>query len=142
MSGNTKTIADLIEEGLVKNGASVHKKNVASFLPIDFITYNTFIFGTFTWGNGDLPKPFQRIYEYMNTIDLSGKNFAVFGSGDSVYKKFCGAVNILENKIIEKNGHLLLNSLKIELRPKQDEIERCKQFGAAIAQMTTNKIVK
>lgn len=140
MSGNTKKVADLIEQGLLETGATVCKKDVSKFEESDFAEYDTIVIGTFTWGNGDLPKQMNHFYDLMNETDLSRKSFAVFGSGDTVFKHFCGAVDILEEKITEQNGRLLLRGLKMELRPVQDnDIARCIQFGVQIGEMLNKR---
>jgi flavodoxin len=40
-------------------------------------------------------------------IDLSGKSAAAFGCGDSEYMYFCGAVDLLEERLEERGAKVL-----------------------------------
>ncbi|MCF8110025.1 MAG: flavodoxin family protein [Desulfobacteraceae bacterium] len=65
------------------------------------------ILGASTWGVGNLQMDMIPVYEYISGMDLSSKRAAVFGKGDSEYKKFCYAVIMLE-KVIKKAGAQLV----------------------------------
>lgn len=98
MSGNTEAIADLIEEELVKHGLHVKRAEVYDIDASDLVSAESIIFGAYTWGDGELPDDFLDLYDEMDDIDLSQKQMAVFGSGDSSYDVFCGAVDLIEEK--------------------------------------------
>lgn len=48
----------------------------------------------------------------MNSADLKGKKAAVFGTGDSSWDEFCGAVDIIEQKVKEVNGQIIASGFK------------------------------
>ena len=73
------------------------------------------------------------IYDDMEGMDFTGKTFAVFGSGDTSYEHFCGAVDILEDKIKELGGNAVLPSVKIEMNPEDEEEDMLLQFGKDFA---------
>lgn len=50
----------------------------------DFESYQNIIAGTSTWFDGELPTYWDEIIPELQTIDLSGKNVAIFGLGDQV----------------------------------------------------------
>ncbi|MFS1519320.1 flavodoxin [Bacillus sp. SCS-151] len=134
MSGNTESIADLIEEGIQGEGVTVEKKDVFD-VDINILDkYHSIIFGSYTWGDGELPDEFLDFYDELTEVDLSGKTFAVFGSGDRSYKIYCGAVDIFESAILQQGGILVQESLKIEDGPQDEEIEKCKLFGREFVQ--------
>ncbi|MEH6984608.1 flavodoxin [Priestia megaterium] len=135
MSGNTEAIADLIEEELVKHGLHVKRAEVYDIDASDLISAESIIFGAYTWGDGELPDDFLDLYDEMDDIDLSQKQMAVFGSGDSSYDVFCGAVDLIEEKIKRRNGNIAVPGLKIELSPFGEDVEKCKVFAKGFAEV-------
>ena len=133
MSGNTEAMADLIEKGLLEGGAEVDRHEAMDVDAALFNDYQYMIFGAYTWGDGDLPDEFLDIYDDMEGMDFTGKMFAVFGSGDTSYEHFCGAVDILEDKIKELGGNVVLPSVKIEMNPEDEEEGMLLQFGRDFA---------
>jgi flavodoxin I len=134
MSGNTEAIADYIAEGIESEGLQVDKKEVLDVSAAEMNDYDAVILGAYTWGDGELPDEFLDFYDELAAdIDLSGKNCAAFGSGDTSYEHFCAAVDILEAMMEEKGGKIVLNGLKIELAPEGSDIDLCKEFGVSFA---------
>ncbi len=135
MTGNTEEQANLVEQGVTSEGVSVDKKDVVD---VDFSTvqeYDAILFGAYTWGDGALPDEFLDLYDEIEAGDLSGKTFGIFGTGDTSYAIFCGAVDILEDLIKEKGGKLALEGLKVENLPEGADKERSIQFGAEFARI-------
>ncbi|WP_216831679.1 flavodoxin [Alkalihalobacterium elongatum] len=132
MSGNTEAIADLIEEGLQEESMNVTKLEVMDCDAEQLNAFDAIILGAYTWGDGELPDEFLDLYDEMAGLDLTNKQFAVFGSGDTAYEIFCGAVDLLEAMIEERNGQIVQPGLKIELGPDGEE-ETCKGFGREFA---------
>ncbi|MGF9890728.1 flavodoxin [Priestia megaterium] len=135
MSGNTEAIADLIEEELLKHGLHVKRAEVYDIDASDLVSAESIIFGAYTWGDGELPDDFLDLYDEMDDIDLSQKQMAVFGSGDSSYDVFCGAVDLIEEKIKRRNGNIAVPGLKIELSPFGEDVEKCKVFAKGFAKV-------
>ncbi|MCY9263600.1 flavodoxin [Bacillus haynesii] len=133
MSGNTEAMADLIEKGLLEGGAEVDRHEAMDVDAALFTDYQHMIFGAYTWGDGELPDEFLDIYDDMEGMDFTGKTFAVFGSGDTSYEHFCGAVDMLEDKIKELGGGVVLPSVKIEMNPEDEEEGMLLQFGRDFA---------
>ncbi|ATH91231.1 flavodoxin [Bacillus glycinifermentans] len=133
MSGNTEAMADLIEKGLLEGGAEVDRHEAMDIDASLFNDYRHIVLGAYTWGDGDLPDEFLDLYEEMEDLDFSGRTFAVFGSGDTSYEHFCGAVDILEKKIAELGGEIALPSVKIEMNPEGEEEAMLLEFGRAFA---------
>lgn len=77
-SGNTETVANNIAE---KTDADIF--NVADD-PINKISeYQNLIFGTSTWGLGDLQDDWDAFLSELENADLTGKIIAIFGVGDA-----------------------------------------------------------
>ncbi|WP_433995820.1 flavodoxin [Bacillus safensis] len=135
MSGNTEAMADLIEKGITEAGASVDRHE-AMDIDADLLNdYSHIMLGAYTWGDGDLPDDFIDLYEEMEELDLTGKAFAVFGSGDTSYEHFCGAVDLIEEKVKELGGDIVLPSVKIELNPEGEEEDELISFGKQFVQL-------
>lgn len=134
MSGNTEAMADLIEKGLQEAEAEVDRFEAMDIDNAElFNDYEHIILGTYTWGDGDLPDEFLDLAEEMDALDFTGKTCAVFGSGDTAYEFFCGAVDTLEEKIKDRGGEIVLPSVKVEMNPEGEEEEALKEFGRQFA---------
>ncbi|WNV81188.1 flavodoxin [Bacillus atrophaeus] len=133
MSGNTEAMADLIEKGLKDAEAEVDRYEAMDIDAELLNDYDHIIMGAYTWGDGDLPDEFLDIADEMEELNFAGKKFAVFGSGDTSYEFFCGAVDTLEEKIKERGGEVILPSIKIEMNPEGEEEEQLLEFGRQFA---------
>ena len=80
-TGNTESVAEMIKEKLGADIVDLH--NVESASVADMDTYQNLIFGTSTWGLGDLQDDFQDFISGLADADLSGKVVALYGLGDS-----------------------------------------------------------
>jgi flavodoxin I len=139
MSGNTEAIADLIEECLTSEGGQVDRMEALDADASEMLAYDSILLGAYTWGDGELPDEFLDIYDDMEDLNLSRKKMAVFGSGDRAYEHFCGAVDLLEQRIAEKGGELVMEGLKIEHAPYGDDIEQCRQFAKEFSERVAIK---
>jgi flavodoxin I len=79
-TGNTKDIAKKIAKALSDN--TVESFDVAS-ASADFSAYDLVLFGSSTWGLGDLQDDWDSFIAEVKSADLSGKKVALFGTGDS-----------------------------------------------------------
>ncbi|MDR2121008.1 MAG: flavodoxin FldA [Tannerella sp.] len=90
--GNTKDIAGRIGSKLKVNGADI--RDVASVKKSDLASYDVLLFGSSTWGLGDLQDDWEGFIREVASADLSGKKIALFGCGDSSSypDTFCNAI--------------------------------------------------
>jgi flavodoxin I len=79
-TGNTEKIADLIRNAFGSENATTI--NVEDADPKDLEKFPYLIFGTSTWGIGDLQDDWDDFIEVVENADLSGKKVALFGLGD------------------------------------------------------------
>jgi flavodoxin I len=128
MTGNTLDMAEAIVEG-INEQEEVVMKDVIEVHADELENYDGILLGAYTWGDGDLPDEFIDFYEEMNQINLKGKKAAVFGSCDSAYEQVGAAVDILIQKLIDQGAEVILEGLKIELTPTEEDKEICRQFG-------------
>jgi len=130
MTGNTEEMANAIAEGIQESGNDLEINDIFDNPSASELEkYDGILLGSYTWGEGDLPDEFLDFYEEMDQIDLTGKKAVVFGSGDTVYEDFAGAVDILIAKLQERGAEVVLNGLKVDTSPSPEDLERCKQLG-------------
>lgn len=99
-TGNTREVAQKIADAL---GADIYDLGSDDFSGID--RYDTLIFGTSTWGEGDLQDDWEENWESFQNLDLSGKTVALFGLGDqdSYEDYFVDAMGTIYEQVL-KNG--------------------------------------
>ncbi|WP_138754889.1 flavodoxin [Paenibacillus sinopodophylli] len=133
MTGNTEEMAEAIAEGVKEAGAEVVLKEAFDASPAELNDYDAIIMGAYTWGDGELPDEFIDFYEEMNSLDLSGKIAAAFGSGDTSYPIYCAAVDMIEAKLKELGAKISAESIKFEYNASEDEKELGRSLGRQIA---------
>lgn len=109
-SGNTEETAELIQERLVSRGYSVDMHRIGIDAPIDPSSYDIVFLGTFTWENGRTP---DEVKDFILEIGYKPNNIAVFGTGDTQFAYYCGAVDKLVHFFQSK-----WSGLKIEQSPR------------------------
>lgn len=109
-SGNTQEVAEFIQERLISRGCSVDMHRIGIDAPIDPSGYDIVFLGTFTWENGRTP---DEVKDFILEIGYKPNNIAVFGTGDTQFGYYCGAVDRLVNFFNSK-----WSGLKIEQSPR------------------------
>ncbi|SET37142.1 flavodoxin [Paenibacillus sp. NFR01] len=133
LTGNTEEMAELIAEGVRDAGSEAVLKSVTDLSAVEINDYEGVLLGAYTWGDGELPDEFLDFYEELDEVDLNARKAAAFGSGDTGYAIYCGAVDLIEEKLKERGALLLQESLKIEYGPNAAEKEDCRNFGRRFA---------
>ncbi|UOQ93297.1 flavodoxin [Halobacillus shinanisalinarum] len=130
MSGNTEEIAEIIETHLLelKVSVSLFQIDMDDVEVEDLLNYDAILLGSYTWGDGDVPYELEDFYEDLAVVDLSGKAAACFGSCDSMYPAYGGAVDKFEEQLAACGAKILIPSLKVELTPEEDDVKRCQKF--------------
>lgn len=129
MSGNTEAIADIISGELKDQN---HDVDLEDFMSVqsaaELLNYDLTFIGLYTWGDGDYPDECLDMIEEIEQLDLENHPFAIFGSGDTSYPEFCGALDHLQRLIEEQGGTVVGNPLRIELNPEPEDEEEIKKF--------------
>ncbi|WP_404448689.1 flavodoxin [Sutcliffiella horikoshii] len=135
MSGNTEAIADSITEKLIKHQHEVVLEDVHSLDSAEeLLHYDITILGMYTWGDGDYPDECLDIVEELEEMDLEGRSFAIFGSGDTSYPEFCGALDHLKELLETRGGTVLSDPLKIEFNPEPEDEEEISKFVSLVVE--------
>jgi flavodoxin I len=135
LSGNTREIAEEIRQGFHPYRSDM-EVDLMTALEADMKRlqrYDALIFGTYTWGNGELPEAMKPLYLAVEENDIfRQKTTGVFGSGDKNYPHFCRAVDLMADMLAAKTRLVL--KMKVELNPKEGDIERCRRFARRFAE--------
>lgn len=93
--GTTESVAQDIAQQLGVSVSDIH--NVAEASVDDVDQYDMILFGTSTWGCGELQDDWFDFLEALKAKDLSGKKVALFGCGDSASypDTFCDGIGLL-----------------------------------------------
>lgn len=120
-SGNTETFVPFIQKHIKADEIVIDK--CCSEL---FDSYDLILLGCYSWGSGKIPKDFKE-YIISQKDSLRDKLVFVFGSGLSIYPKFCGSVDGVI-KIVSDCEANVLGSFKFEQRFNEEEHDDIKQI--------------
>lgn len=115
MTGNTKA---LIQECNVE-GYDIYNLSFTKPKNLDFNKYDVILLGTSTVGRGVPHSYFKYIYPQL--IELNNKKIGLFGSGNSIYDVYCGALDVLEELLSAKNK--IIFNYKFESYPTERAIK-------------------
>lgn len=131
MSGNTEAIADLIVKELKEQNHEVELKDIVDMdSAADLLDYDMTYVGMYTWGDGEYPDECLDVTDELEQMDLQQYPFALFGSGDTAYPEFCGALDLLKDLIEAQGGVTVGEPLRIEFNPEPEDEEMIQQFIA------------
>lgn len=122
-TGNTEYVAGVAERVLAEAGATVQKLDAGGVQAKGLCDgYDLVLFGCSTWGDEsiELQDDFVALFDDFELIGAKGKTTAVFGCGDSSYTYFCGAVDVIEQKLQEL-GAEVIDTLKIDGDPQAEK---------------------
>lgn len=131
ITGHTKAVAEMAAEICQANGAETKLWPIKAFPLAELSRFDIVLIGTYTWGSGAIPKELHCLFQTFETLKRKDLVTAVFGTGDSFYAEFCGAVNRFRDMLFVQTT--LAATLKIELQPQETDRMRCeKLIGSAL----------
>lgn len=134
LTGNTEEMADIVAETLEERGISTEILDVMQADAEDFLDYDVVLVGSYTYGvDGVLPDEMIDFHEELGELDLSGKTFGVFGSGDDFYEVFCAAIDFFEEQFLAAGATLGGESVKVNLNAEEEDIVRLQALANSIA---------
>lgn len=123
MTGNDADMADILEEDLQDLGFDVETSEAEFTDASDYLASELCIFVTYTYGEGKMTDDVADFYEQLKELDLSGKYFAVMGSGDMVYADhFCENVFDFEKMFKQVGATEVTKPVTIENAPDDEAI--------------------
>lgn len=130
MTGNTEEIAQILSDQVEQHDLTVKKFHVEfdDIMALDLKNYDAILFGTYTWGDADLPFELEDFHEDLGDEDLTGKVVGLFGSCDSYYEFYGAAMEIMAKQFRAIGAEVIDPLLKIELAPEPEDDEKIEQF--------------
>ena len=131
LTGNTRMGAQILLDEFENLDADVEVVESYVADPYDFKDYDICVVGTYTYGtDADLPDEIVDFYEELEDIDLSGKVYGAFGSGDTFYVgKFCLCVDDFEEQFEKAGATKGAESVKYNLDPDEEATVNLKAFA-------------
>lgn len=126
-TGNTELMAEDIVAYLENKQHQVIIKTF-DFDPIDveeLLDYDAVLVGTHTWDDGNLPYEVEDFYEELDEIDITGQIAGVFGSADSFYDNYGGAIDLIGVRLENKGATMVSHRLKVDLVPAKKDMAAC-----------------
>ena len=129
-TGNTQTMAEAVAEGAKAKGAETDVVEAAAFTAGQVAAYDGIAFGCPAMGDEVLEEnEFDPMFTDVEKV-LSGKKIALFGSygwGDGQWMRDW------EDRCKAAGAVLAAESVMANEGPGADELEACKNLGAALA---------
>ncbi|WP_188454678.1 flavodoxin domain-containing protein [Virgibacillus oceani] len=126
VTGNTKELAALVHERFTLRSVDVEIFPIKQF-PLNSISeYDGIAIGTYTWGNGSIPREMKNLFSKIEEFGTKRLSTAVFGTGDSFFPYFCGAVDAFRDMLYVRTN--LAVTMKVEQRPQFKDVAKCSRF--------------
>ncbi len=110
-AGNTEYAARMIQrEFHAMHPDLVTLVNVAAYGSVESMqNYDKILVGVSSWADGGLQEDWQRVFTQMDSLQLPGKQAAVFGLGDQIRypEAFQDAIGIIGRKLRERGAELV-----------------------------------
>ncbi len=134
-SGNTEAVADWVFDVFLDKEHDVDLMDCVD-LKAEHLAdgYDMVVFGLPTYGCDEIEiqEDFEPILNKLEQAGLAGKKVAVFGLGDEIYPHFCGAVDVVIEKLRACQATLVSEPLKIN-DPHDEHKDEIHAWAEAIA---------
>lgn len=135
MTGNDEDMAEILEENLQDAGFDVKNIDVSFVDATSYLDADLCVMVTYTYGEGVMTDELKDFYDQLITLDLSGKKFAVMGSGDKTYKDhYCENVDDFEKAFIKCGAVEVAKPVKIENAVDDEDIDLIDQATEEIVE--------
>ena len=135
MTGNDEDMAEILEENLQDAGFDVKNIDVSFADATSYLDADLCVMVTYTYGEGVMTDELKDFYDQLITLDLSGKKFAVMGSGDKTYKDlYCENVDDFEKAFNKCGAVEVAKPVKIENAVDDEDIDLIDQATEEIVE--------
>lgn len=121
LTGNTQEAADVVCEALENLGIDVRMEESYAVYGDEFLDVDLCFVGTYTYG-ADLPDDMVGLYEDIQSLNLSGKVFSTFGSGDPDYEQYCQSVDDFYKLFLNRGASSGSSPVKFTLSVDKEDI--------------------
>ncbi len=130
LTGNTEQLAEMLQAAILSKELPVELYRIEDFSLDELSSCDYLLIGTYTWGSGEIPGELRNLYGAIEQLDRNQLRTAVFGTGDSFFAEFCGAVDRFRDMLYVKTQ--LVATLKVELMPQPSDMARCEKLAELI----------
>lgn len=130
ITGNTKELAEELFEIFLAHSVEVTLYKIEEFPLSDLSQFDAIAIATYTWGDGEIPKEMLGLYQAFELLGKKRVVTAIFGTGDSFYPRYCGAVDLFRDMLYVHTN--LAAILKVELIPQVQDVNRCHRLVESI----------
>lgn len=130
ITGNTKELAEELYERFLGQPVEVDIYKIEEFPFLHLRHFDVIAIGTYTWGDGEIPEEMRGLYQAFESFGKKNIVTAVFGTGDSFYPRYCGAVDLFRDMLYVHTN--LAATLKVELTPQVRDLVRCQKLVESI----------
>ncbi len=117
-TGNTYMFMDYLKQ--FNHNITEYRYNIKDPVELDIEPYDLIIIGSNTWGNGKIPKNCKQFI--IDNAVKHNKKWIVFGTGNTIFEHFCGAVDGM-CKILSDTDNEILETFKYEQRFILDDLD-------------------
>lgn len=125
-TGNTKELVDILGEMFHAYDSEIFVARIDEFEMETLNQFDAIVIGLYTWGDGEIPTEMLPLYRAFENQDVQNVVTGVVGTGDQFYPKFCGSVDEFRDMLYVHTQ--LAVTLKVELLPQMQDLERCRKF--------------
>lgn len=126
VTGNTEQLAEMLQAAALHRNLCSTLYRIEEFSMAALQECDVVLIGTYTWGSGEIPEELHPLYQTIEKLGRKELRTAVFGTGDSFFAEFCGAVDRFRDMLYVKTH--LVATLKVELTPQPGDRARCKKL--------------
>lgn len=134
-TGNTQAVAEILTAIARLKPLVIDVWKVEDFPLAELSRCDAVLVGTYTWGSGEIPREMHRLYEAFESLGRKDLVTGVFGTGDSFFPEFCGAVDRFRDMLFVHTD--LAATLKVELMPQDKDYQRCEKLMTSIVARLT-----
>ncbi len=112
-TGNTEDAAKLLQQEFGADKVQIF--DVANAKAADMVQFTNLIFGSSTWGEGDMQEDFEDFIPKIKSANMEGKKVAIFGCGDqeAYADSFVDAIGLIY-EALDENGCEVVGKVSTE----------------------------
>lgn len=114
MSGRNEQISKYLEQQFIKLGQSVDRHEISQFETEKLLDYQAFIIVSYTYHDGQIPDEALDFFDDLQTVDLTGKPYALTGSSSMKHEHFGRALDYLDQQLVHLGALRASAILKID----------------------------